>query len=49
MGVTIEQKLEALTALIKKCEDVDILIPILNAAHDRINEIIEEHNEEEGE
>ena len=46
MGLTPDQKIELAIAYIKKCDDVDLLIPLLNAAHDRINEIIEGYNED---
>ena len=45
MGLTEDQKIDLAIAYIKKCNDVDLLIPLLNAAHDRINEIIEEEGE----
>lgn len=46
MGLTMDQKIDLAIAYIKKCDDVDLLIPLLNAAHDRINEIIEGYNED---
>ena len=45
VGLTEDQKIDLAIAYIKKCNDVDLLIPLLNAAHDRINEIIEEEGE----
>ena len=44
MGLTDDQKIDLAIAYIKKCNDVDLLIPLLNATHDRINEIIEGDN-----
>lgn len=46
MGLTIDQKIDLAIAYVKKCDDVDLLIPLLNATHDRINEIIEGYNED---
>ena len=44
MGLTDDQKIDLAIAYINKCNDVDLLIPLLNAAHDRINELIEGYN-----
>jgi hypothetical protein len=44
MGLTVDQKIELAIAYVNKCNDVDLLIPLLNATHDRINEIIEGYN-----
>jgi hypothetical protein len=49
MGLTEDQKILAAIGVVSKVNDVDLLIPLLNAVHERINEIIEEYNEEEGE
>ena len=46
MGITIDQKIELAIAYVRKCNDVDLLIPLLNATHDRINEILEDYNED---
>lgn len=46
MGLTDDQKVDLLIAYINKLDDVDLLIPILNAAHDKLNEIIEGYNED---
>jgi hypothetical protein len=46
MGLTDNQKIDLAIAYVKKCNDVDLLIPLLNAAHDRINELIEGYNED---
>ena len=40
MGLTMDQKIDLAIAYVKKCNDVDLLIPLLNITHDRINEII---------
>ena len=42
MGATVEQKLEAAIQLIKRTDDVYILMDIANAAHDRLNKLLEE-------
>jgi hypothetical protein len=41
MGLTPDQKIDLAIAYAKKCDDIDLLIPLLNAAHDRINELID--------
>ena len=46
MGLTMDQKIDLAIAYVKKCNDVDLLIPLLNATHDRINELVEEYNED---
>ena len=46
MGLTDDQKIDLAIAYVNKCNDVDLLIPLLNAAHDRINELIEGYNED---
>jgi hypothetical protein len=46
MGITIDQKINASIHLVKNCDDVDLLILLLNATHDRINELIEGYNED---
>ena len=46
MGLTDDQKIDLAIAYVNKCNDVDLLIPLLNAAHDRINKIIEGYNED---
>ena len=48
MGLTEDQKILAAIGVVNKINDVDLLIPLLNAVHERINEIIEEYNKEEG-
>ena len=45
MGLTMDQKIDLAIAYVNKCESVDLLIPLLNATHDRINELIEGYNE----
>jgi len=44
MGLTPDQKIDLAIAYAKKCDDVDLLIPLLNAVHDRINKLVEAYN-----
>ena len=41
MGLTPDQKIDLAIAYIKKCDDIDLLILALNAAYDRVNELID--------
>jgi len=41
MGVTEDQKILVAIGIVNKCDDVDLLIPLLNAAHDRIKYLTE--------
>lgn len=46
MGLSENQKILAAIEMVGKINDIDLLIPLLNATHDRINEIVEAYNED---
>ncbi len=46
MRLAENQKINDAIITVKKCNDIDLLIPLLNATHDRINEIMEAYNED---
>jgi len=46
MGVTIDQKLNACVHNIRRCDNQALLLIILQEAHERLNELVEEYNED---
>ena len=42
MGLTPDQKIELALAYIKKCDDVYLIMNVANAAHERLNKLLED-------
>ncbi len=46
MGLTPDQKIDLAIAYIKKCDNTYLLLEVVNVTHNRINELVEAHNED---
>lgn len=42
MGLTEDQKIDLAIAYINRCNDVNLLLSVLNYAHNRLNKLLEE-------
>jgi hypothetical protein len=46
MGLTPDQKIDLAIAYIKKCDNTYLLLEVVNVLHNRINELVEEYNDD---